>query len=115
MNQGKYVYSKPGSDEVIGEAVFSQGFTLMARIALVKGGVKFPDNAIVGYLAAIIAGEEAGIDGVGPIDLRHVDEMAVASAMCRIDVDLVLPDEQQQGEEVGDDEKNPTDTSGETC
>lgn len=112
MKNGKFVYSKPGSDEVIGEAVYANGFTMLARVALSSNGVKYPDSATVACLAGLIAGEEAGIEGVVIGDLHKVDEMRIARAMCNIDIDLVTEDED---EEVSEADANPTDTSGENC
>ena len=112
MKNGKFVYSKPGSDEVIGEVIYANGFTMLARVALSSNGVKYPAAATVACLAGLIAGEEAGIEGVEIGNLHKVDEMKIARAMCNIDIDLVTEDED---EEVSEADANPTDTSGENC
>lgn len=114
MNNGKFVYSKPGSDEVIGEVVFSSGFTMLARVALSTNGVKYPDPATVACLAGLIAGEEAGIEGVKIGDLHKVSEMKIARAMCSVDIDLVTEDGEEQAD-VPEEDENPTGTSGENC
>lgn len=114
MNNGKFVYSKPGSDEVIGEVAFSNGFSMLARVALSSNGVKYPDPATVACLAGLIAGEEAGIEGVEIGNLHKVDEMKIARTMCKVDIDLVTEDE-DEAEEVSEADANPTDTSGENC
>jgi hypothetical protein len=114
VKNGKFVYSKPGSDEVIGEVVYANGFTMLARVALSSNGVKYPDSATVACLAGLIAGEEAGIEGVEIGNLHKVDEMKVARAMCNIDIDLVTEDDDED-EEVSEADANPTDTSGENC
>lgn len=114
MNNGKFVYSKPGSDEVIGEVVFSNGFSMLARVALSANGVKYPDASTVACLAGLIAGEEAGIEGVEIGNLHKVDEMKVARAMCKIDIDLIIDDE-EVAEGAPEADANPTGTSGENC
>lgn len=114
MNNGKFVYSKPGSDDVIGEVVFSSGFTMLARVALSARGVKYPDSATVACLAGLIAGEEAGIEGVEIGDLRKVDEVKIARAMCKVDIDLVTEDD-GEAVEAPEADANPTGTSGGNC
>ena len=116
MNNGRFIYSKAGSDEVLGEATVASGFYMLARIALSRGGVRFPSDASVGVLAGLIAGEEAGVEGVSAGDLSAVDEEAVARAMCKIDIDIETDgaDAESEGEGVTVDE-NPTATSGASC
>ena len=114
MDNGKFVFSAPGSDEVLGEAPMSQGYLRLARIALAKGPIKSPSAEDVGVLASIIAGNRAGIACVPEIDLEHVTEEALADAMCSFDAVIELPGgmEEPDGAEF---EENPTGTSGGSC
>ena len=111
MDNGKFVYSKPGSNEVIGEAVIRTGYHKLARIYLSRGGVRNPDAEMVGYLAAFIAGEREGIEGIEVGDPRKVTEEKIALLMCDFDVDIVMPDAAPVEPDSVVDE-NPTVTSG---
>lgn len=114
MKNGKWVYSKPGSDEVIGEVEIAPGYSQLARIYLSRGGFRNPDNVIVGYLAGYIAGERSGIEGIDLGDPRKITEEAVADLMCKIDLYVDMPGG-DGGEAEGAVDENPTGTSGATC
>lgn len=115
MNNGKIVYTKPGSDEVIGEATFATGHMVLARTVLTKNGVSFPDNALVAGLAALIAGERAKVEGISAGNLHHIDDLTVAEKMCEFDFDIVSDEDDDETGEVPEADANPTATSGESC
>lgn len=112
MKNGKFVYTRPGSDEVIGEVEIAAGYSQLARIYLSSGGFSNPDNVIVGYLAAYIAGEANGIDGIELGGVENITEETVAKLMCKVDVYIEEPE--PNGVPEAEVDENPTATSGAT-
>lgn len=106
-----YEFTKPGSDEVLATVPFSNGYNVLARLYLSKGGNKNPSDSEVGLAGATIAASMAGVPGVELPDGNALDEETAAKLSILYDVELIGADDEPVSDE--DVEENPTGTPGE--
>lgn len=106
-----YRFTKPGADDVLAEVPFNNGYNVLARLYLSKGGCKNPDDTTVGMAGTVIAAAMAGVPGAELPDSKALSEEASALAQLAYDVELVKADGTPIDEEGGEPaDENPTGT-----
>ncbi len=114
MNNGKIIFTRPGSDEVVGEVPFSASISNLARVRLAKAKNRSfeGDKEAAGFYAIFMAAEIAGVEGVSlptpaDVDPEAVYELCVAYDVKFSGTPLDVPEDEGDG---GD--GNPTDSRG---
>lgn len=114
MNNGRFIYSKVGSDEVK-YVPASSGHYKLTRMYLERAGLSVDSAEVFGYLTAYVAATVSGVFGIDAIEAISGEgfdpEEYVKTMNCFYDVDVELPEEKDGGAV----DVNPTGTSPESC